>query len=305
MRISMVGDPGSGSWGEFARRCDADGFDALLVPDHPGSYTAPLVALAAAATVTERIRLGANVINAGMWEPLPLANELATLDLLSGGRAQFGIGAGHTPAEWLMQGRTYPSPGARVDRMIEVADATRRLLTGDPVTFDGAHVRLREAVLTRPRPIQQPIPLRIGGGGNRVLRYAARHADIISFSGTGRTLPDGHNHEVNWHRDQIDAQMDHVRAAAGDRDPDFEALVQYVEITDDAEAAATRFAAEIPGITASDLLVAPYVLIGTLPELVDELSRHEKRWGFRRFVIRAAYYDAAAQLLAAFQAKSG
>ncbi|MFI9402774.1 TIGR03621 family F420-dependent LLM class oxidoreductase [Nocardia sp. NPDC052316] len=289
------------SWPDFASGCEQEGFDALMVPDHPGSFAAPFVALAAAATATETIRLGTNVVNAGMWEPFLLAGEVATLDLVSGGRALFGIGAGHTPAEWTMQGREHPSAAARVARMVEVTDTTRRLLAGETVTFAGEHVQLRDAVLARPRPVQEQVPVLVGGNGTRVLRYAAETADIVGFSGLGRTLADGRNHETRWGLDQIDAQVDLVRdtAAAAGRTPAFEALVQHVEITDDAEAACARFAEDVPTTSVAELLSSPFVLIGTVDELVAELRAHQKRWGFERFVMRAAARAAGAQLLAA------
>ncbi|WP_433653898.1 TIGR03621 family F420-dependent LLM class oxidoreductase [Nocardia sp. CA-128927] len=290
-----------GAWADFARGCEQEGFGALMVPDHPGSFVSPFVALAAAATATETIRLGTNVVNAGMWEPFLLAGEVATLDFLSGGRALFGIGAGHTPAEWTMQGRAHPSAAQRVDRMIEVTDTTRRLLAGETVTFAGDHVQLRDAVLRQPPTVQEQVPVLIGGNGTRVLRYAAATADIVGFSGLGRTLPDGHNHETRWSRDQIDAHVELARNAAeqAGRTPAFEALVQHVEITDDAEAACARFAEDIPTTSAAELLGAPYVLIGTVAELVTELRAHQKRWGFDRFVMRAPARAAGAQLLEA------
>ncbi|MFI7000780.1 TIGR03621 family F420-dependent LLM class oxidoreductase [Nocardia sp. NPDC050175] len=290
-----------GSWPEFAKGCERDGFDALMVPDHPGSFVAPFVALAAAATATETIRLGTNVVNAGMWEPFLLAGEVATLDFLSSGRALFGIGAGHTPAEWTMQGREHPSAAARVDRMVEVTDTTRRLLAGEAVTFAGEHVQLRDAVLNRPRPVQEEVPVLVGGNGTRVLRYAAANADIVGFSGLGRTLADGRSHETRWSRDQIDAHVELALDAAqqAGRSPAFEALVQHVEITDDAEAACARFAEDIPTTSVAELLSAPYVLIGTVDELVTELRAHQKRWGFDRFVMRAPARAAGAQLLEA------
>ncbi|MFE9577888.1 TIGR03621 family F420-dependent LLM class oxidoreductase [Nocardia sp. NPDC006044] len=290
-----------GSWPDFARGCEAEGFDALMVPDHPGVFVAPFVALAAAATATETIRLGTNVVNAGMWEPLLLAGEVGTLDAMSGGRALFGIGAGHNPAEWTMQGRAHPSAADRVARMIEVTGTTRRLLAGETVTFAGAHVQLHDAVLALPRPVQQPVPVLVGGNGTRVLRYAAATADIVGFSGLGRTLPDGRSHETRWSRDQIDAQVEIARNAADQagRAPAFEALVQHVEITDDAEGACARFAEDIPTTSAAELLDSPYVLIGTIDELVSELRGHQKRWGFDRFVMRAAARTAGAQLLEA------
>lgn len=289
------------SWTEFARTCEREGFDALMVPDHPGSFVAPFVALAAAAAVTERIRLGTNVVNAGVWEPLMLAGEMATLDVVSGGRALFGIGAGHTPAEWTMQGLEYPSPRDRVSRMIELSDLTRRLMAGETVSFDGEHFSLRDAVLNKPRPVQDPIPLLVGGSGNRVLRYGAATADIVGFGGLGRTLADGHNHETRWAQTQIEEQVERVRstAAAAGREPAFEAMVQHLEFTDDAEAAAAQFAEHLPSTTAKEILAAPYVLIGTRDDLVAELREHQRRWGFHRFVIRAPFRTEAAELLAA------
>ncbi|MFC9895715.1 TIGR03621 family F420-dependent LLM class oxidoreductase [Nocardia sp. NPDC127579] len=302
LRFSVQGAVGQvESWTEFARACERDGFEALLVPDHPGACAAPFVSLAAAAAVTERIRLGTNVINGGLWEPVALAVEGATLDLLSGGRFEFGVGAGHNPFEWSMRGAQRPAPGARIERMVELTELTRRLLAGETVTVDGAYFTLRDAVLDSPRPVRDPIPLRVGGNNPRLLRYAGAHADIVDFTGLGRTLPDGRDHETRWRIAHIDEQVEIVRAAAdgAGRDPEFEVLVQYLEITDDAEAAAARLAAEITGSTAQDLLAAPYVLIGTVDDLCTELHAHRKRWGFEKFVIRGAHRAGGARLLAA------
>ncbi|MGW0249703.1 TIGR03621 family F420-dependent LLM class oxidoreductase [Nocardia goodfellowii] len=291
------------SWTEFAQACERDGFDTLLLPDHPGACAAPFVTLAAAAAVTQRIRLGTNVINGGLWEPLPLAVEVATLDLLSGGRVDFGVGAGHNPFEWSMQGAERPSASARIARMIELTDLTRSLLAGEKISAEGDYFTLREAELAVPRPVQQRIPLRVGGNNPHLLRYAAATADIIDFTGLGRTLADGRNHETRWGVSQIDDQVDLVRqaAAAAGRAPHFEVLVQHLEITDDAEAAAATLAAEVTGSTAQDLLDAPYVLFGTLDELRAEILRHQKRWGFDNFVVRGAHRAAAARLLAALR----
>ncbi|MEV6276850.1 TIGR03621 family F420-dependent LLM class oxidoreductase [Nocardia sp. NPDC051832] len=288
------------SWTEFAQDCERDGFDTLLLPDHPGACAAPFVSLAAAAAVTRRIRLGTNVINGGLWEPLPLAVEAATLDLLSAGRVDLGVGAGHNPFEWSMQGADRPAPAARIARMIELTELTRRLLAGETVSAAGEHFTLREALLDTPRPLQQRIPLRVGGNNPQLLRYAAAHADIIDFTGLGRTLADGRDHETRWGRTQIDQQVDLVRQAAdaAGHAPEFEVLVQHLEVTDDAEAAADTLAAEVTGATGQDLLNAPYVLIGTLADLRTEILDHQKRWGFGRFVVRGAHRAEAARLLA-------
>jgi probable F420-dependent oxidoreductase len=289
---------GAGEWVALARRVEDLGFDGLVVADHPGSGPAPFVALAAAAAVTERITLGTYVANAGVWEPLALASEVATLDVVSGGRAVLGVGAGHTPAEWLMRGAPYPDAGARVDRMIELVEATRQLLASDTVTCAGRHIRLDEARLEEPQPVQRPVPLLVGGNGRRVLRYAAGHADVVGLSGLGRTLADGHRHEVRWAEQAIDATVTHVRAAAeaAGRQPSLEALVQYAEITDDAASAAARLADRVAGLTIDQLLGSPFVWVGTADAIADELRGYRTRWGIERYVVREAAVDAAAQV---------
>jgi probable F420-dependent oxidoreductase len=184
-------------WLAAAAATERAGFETLFVADHPGSTVSPFVALAAAAAVTETIRLGTYVANAGVWEPVLLANELATLDLVSGGRAVFGIGAGHTPREWTDRGLAYPSGRDRVTRMIEVADQTGEWLQR----------------LESPCAVQAHIPMLVDGNGRRVLTYAADRADIVGITGLGRTLDDGHNHEVEWAASQIDARLAALRRA--------------------------------------------------------------------------------------------
>lgn len=287
-------------WAAFARRVEQLGFDRLVVADHPASGSAPFVALAAAASVTTRLQLGSYVVNAGAWEPVALASQVATLDVVSEGRALLGIGAGHTPAEWLMRGVPYPSPGARIDRMIELVEATQRLLRHDEVSVDGAHVTLVDARLDAPRPVQDPVPLLVGGNGRRVLTYAAEHADVVGMSGLGRTLEDGHRHEVRWAEDDITRSVELVHAAADavGREPRLEALVQYVELTDDAEAAAAKLAERIAGLTVEQVLAAPFVWMGTADEIAADLHRFHDRWGISSYVVRANAVDAAHDVLA-------
>jgi probable F420-dependent oxidoreductase len=299
--IGVQADPSEQpEWAAFARRVEQLGFDGLLVADHAGSGAAPFVALAAAAAATERLRLGSYVVNAGVWEPIALASQIATLDLVSGGRAALGVGAGHTPAEWFMRGLPYPHAGARVDRMIELVDATRRLLLSEEVTVAGAHVTLDGARLDAPQPLQRPIPLLVGGNGRRVLRYAAEHADVVGLSGLGRTLEDGHRHEVRWSTEEIDRQIDHVNSAAraAGRAPGLEALVQHVELTDDAEAAARQLVSRVRGLTVDQVLTAPFVWVGTPAEIADRIRSHRDRWGITSYVVRAAAVAAVHEVLA-------
>ena len=287
------------SWAELARRVDGEGFATLYCADHPGSTAAPFVALAAAAAVTRRVRLGTCVANAGLWEPMALASEVATLDVLSEGRAVLGLGAGHTPAEWAAVGRSIPGPGARVDRLAEVVEATTRLLTGEEVTFEGAHVRTDGARLEVPRPAQPHVPLMIGGGGRRVLALAARAADIVGVTGLGRTRDDGHRHDVDWSPAALDASFSDLRegSSRAGRDPSVEALVQHVEVTDAPVAAARRLAAAFGIDDASALLDVPYVWVGTVEAIVERLAAHRERWGIDRYVVRQDSLDAASAVL--------
>ena len=300
IRVSLQGQlESTPRWLELARTADAGGFDTLYVADHPGTSPAPFVALAAAATVTDRIRLGTCVVNAGRWEPLVLATEVATLDVLSGGRSVLGIGAGHTPAEWSMAELEIPRPAARVARLKEVVEAVQSLLAGNEVSLSGAHVQLKEAILKVPRPIQDPIPLMVGGNGPNLLRFAAGWADIVGITGLGKTLADGHSHEANWGSDTLNSTFGLVRSAAGlaDRTPSIEALVQHVEFTEDADARAGEIAKVIPGASGSDILASPFVWIGTPEEIALQLHEFEERWGVTRYVVREAALTQATEML--------
>ncbi len=287
------------SWRDLARRVDDGGFATLYTADHPGSTASPFVALAAAAAVTERVALGTCVVNAGLWEPIVLASEVATLDLVSGGRALLGLGAGHTPAEWEAVGRTVPSAGARVDRLEQVVDVVSRLLAGAEVTVDGPHVRATAARLEAPRPVQDLVPLMVGGAGPRVLALGARRADIVGVTGLGRTQADGHRHAVAWTEADLEASFGALHAActAAGTDPSLEALVQHVEITDDPAAAAARFAEQVGDVDPAALLDLPYVWLGTVEGIAARLRGHRERWGIDRYVVRSPALDVAAEIL--------
>jgi len=286
------------SWLALARRLEAAGYDALLTADHPGTTSSPFVALAAAAAVTERIGLGSYVSQAGVREPLLLASDVATLDVVSGGRARLALGAGHTPVEWAMLGSRRPDVAGRVRRFQAVAEACRALLAGETVTLEGPEVRSHEARLTAPRPVQDRVPFTFGGGNTALLRWAGAHADVVGLSGLGRTLPDGHMHEVRWDADDIDRQVELIEQGAEGRGsaPAREALVQMVEITDDAEAAAKEIAGRL-NCDAATVLGSPYAWVGTVEEIASELARHEQRWGITRYVVREPHLDAADAVL--------
>lgn len=305
--VSVQAQPeDAASWAALARRVEEAGFAALLAADHPGGVASPFVALAAAGAVTSRIGLGTYVSQAGVREPLLLASDVATLDVVSGGRAMLGIGAGHTPAEWAMLGGERPGAAERVARCVAVAEACRALLAGEEVTSTGPYVRASAARLDAPRPVG-PVPLTIGGGNTELLRWAGRHADVVGLSGLGRTLPDGMMHEARWRPADVDRQVGLVAEGAAGRSgppPVLEALVQAVEITTDAEAAAREFAARVDTDPA-DMMAVPYAWFGTEEEILAELAAYRERWGITRYVVRDAALEAVAPLLARLAEDTG
>jgi len=279
---------------EIAARAEAAGFAAIAVADHPGTTWSPFVALASAAGSTDNLLLGTAVVNCGVRDPLDIASDTATLQSLSGGRVVLGLGAGHTPAEWSQVGRQRPSPSGRIDRFDEVVRSTLALLRGETVTLDGRYIRLHEARLHIDLPALPQ--LLFGGGNQRLLRLGCELADIVELGGIGRTLPDGHYHEPRWTAAHVEAALGvfDQGCAAANRRPILGALVQHVEITDDAERSARRYldaaSTVIPDEllpTIGDLLECPYVLIGTADEIVTKLRRLRNRWGFTRYTVRS------------------
>ena len=306
IHVSLQASPrDAASWVDLARRCQAAGFRALLVSDHPGSGPSTFTALAAAATATTTLRLGTHVLNAGVRDPLLISADTATLDVVSGGRAEVGLGAGHTPAEWEMTGRTRPDAAGRVRHLIDVSTATRALLDGRTVPAADLGTA-RDLVLTAPRPVQDRVPLLIGGNHPDLLRWAGGHADAVGLSGLGRTLPDGHSHTVSWTPARIDATAASVRtgAAAAGRDvPPLEALVQVVAVTSDRRAAVADLARESANAV-DDLLAAPYLWIGTHEEIVDQVRAARRRWGIDRWVVRTDAFETAREVIARLGAGS-
>src|SRR5437762_1258584 len=181
-------------WADKARKVEALGYAVLLVPDHLADLLAPFPALAAAAAATTRLRVGTAVLNNDFRHPALLAREAATLDVLSDGRLELGLGAGHMQAEYEQAGLVFDSGGTRIERLAEAVVIVKRLLEGKPVTFAGRHYRVTDHTI-HPRPVQRPRPpIFIGGHAPRLLTMAAREADIVGLTGiafrAGGTQPD-------------------------------------------------------------------------------------------------------------------
>jgi probable F420-dependent oxidoreductase len=275
------------SWLGLARRLESAGFRALLLGDHPGSGASPWPALGAAAAVTRTLTLGTYVVQAGVREPMHVAADAATLDILAPGRVLLGIGAGHTPREWEDLGRDRPAPGERAGRLAEFVEVVARLLRGETVTHEGRHLTVRGSRLDG-LPAGGRIRLAVGGGHPQVLRAAARRADVVGLSGLGRTLADGHHHEARWSaadlRRQLQLVQDEARQAG--RAPVIEALVQVVDVTQDRGAAIQQISSRLPGASADDLAGTPFVLIGTYEQMAAQLRAQAGEFGITSYVIR-------------------
>ena len=289
-KVSVQGAPRDlSSWTSLARRLESAGFSALLVGDHPGDGSSPWPALAAAAAVTSTLDLGTCVLQVGVREPIDIADDAATLNLLAPGRVILGMGAGHTPAEWEARGRTRPNPAGRVGRLKEVFDSVARLLDGQTVTTTGRYVTLYNAALSAAPKDQRTVRLAVGGDNTNLLRFAAQRADIIGLSGLGRTQPDGHRHEIRWTPHQVQAQIDLIAQAspAGRPSADLEVLVQTVQETADRRQAAQVVADKIGGyLPVENLLAAPYLLVGSPRQIADQLLKQQQQWGIDRYVVR-------------------
>jgi probable F420-dependent oxidoreductase len=275
------------SWLALAERLERRGFHGLLMGDHPGSGASPWPALGCAAAVTETLKLGTCVVQVGVREPMHVAADAATLDILAPGRVILGVGAGHTPREWADVGQSRPGPRQRAKRLAEFVTAVAALLKGETVTLDGRHLALRESMLEG-LPASNRVRLAVGGGNPLVLRAAARHADTVGLSGLGRTLPDGHHHEARWSQADLHRQLQLVRdeAQRAARSPVMEALVQLVRVTDDRAGAAAELSAAFPGVTAEDVSRTPFALIGTHEQMAGQLLAQAEGLGITSYVVR-------------------
>jgi len=276
-------------WIDLVKQVDGAGFDMLVTADHLGGAMSPLVPLAVAAGVSSRLRLGVMVLNNDFHHPSLLARDATTLDLLSDGRVELGIGAGHSLPEYQRAGITFDPAPVRISRVEESVVLLRRLLDGETVTYSGDYFQLTEERCD-PLPLQPHLPILVGGSGRRVHQIGARHGDAVGFTGLGRTLPDGQRHDASrFHPDRVDEDVRAVRIAAATRIGaiELQVLVQAVLITGDAHREAEEMASHrFPLLSPDDILATPYLMIGSVEEIAERLMAHRERWGFSHYTVR-------------------
>ena len=267
------------AWAEKARRVERLGFSVLAVPDHFRDQLAPVPALTAAALATTRLRVGSLVFCNDFRHPVVLAKEAATLDVLSGGRFELGLGAGWLRAEYDQAGISFDAPGTRIERLEESVAIVKGLLAGERVTFTGRHYSIAD-LEGRPVPVQRPHPpILIGGGGQRTLSLAAREASIVGF--VPRALKDGSGLDrTDFGEAALRQKIQWARAADGDHFDSLElnALIQAVVVSDQRTHTADQLAARFK--VARDLVLeSPYVLLGTIDEICDTIRQRRERYG--------------------------
>jgi probable F420-dependent oxidoreductase len=279
----------------YAHRAESLGYAALLVPDHLFDQLAPLLALAAVAEATSRLRIGTFVLNNDLRHPAVLAHELATLDRLSGGRLEIGLGAGWNAEEYQRAGLPFEAHHVRVERLAEAIQVLKGLFAPGPFTFHGRHYRIT-ALEGHPGPTQRPHPpLLVGGGGRRMLEVAARHAQIISLA---PRIPAPYRHDPRSCLAEATAEkIAWVREAAGARFADLE-LNTYpalapVRVTATARAEALALADQLRvrdgvEVSADTLLDSPQVFLGTVEQLVDKCLGLRERFGISYIMVSDA-----------------
>ena len=286
-------------WVAKARRMEALGYSVLSVPDHLAAMLAPLPALVAAAEATTRLRVATIVLNNDFRHPVVVAREAATVDVLTNGRLELGLGGGHMKSEYDSAGLTFDPGARRVERLTEAVAVIKGLLSGRTVTFAGQYYRVTKHAV-HPTPIQRPhLPLFIGGNSHAVLTLAAKEADIVGLTGIafrrGGAAPD----VSDWHTARVDEQVALVREVAGARRDSIElnALLQRVVVTDAADDAIEQLRARHPQLSARHLRDAPYLLIGTVEEMIQSLRQRRERWGISYYTVQEPFAEALAPVV--------
>lgn len=287
------------SWRSEARKLEDLGYSTMFIPDHFGDQWGPLVALTVAAEATKRLKVGSLVFDNDYRHPLVLAMECATLDLVSEGRLEVGLGAGWLRTDYDQSGIAYDSPGTRVGRLAEGVQLIKRLWAGETVTFSGSHYEVTDANCSpRPHTPGGP-PIIIGGGSPRVLKLAVEHADIIGVNPSlasgavdaasiAGTAPAAYAERIGW-----------IREAAGDRFADLElqSLV-FVAQLGRPKAVIAEEMSTLLGYPPEDVAASSTVLIGTEDEIVETLLARREELGFSYWVLHRGDVEAFAPVVA-------
>jgi len=275
-------------WAELAKVAEGLGYSTLHVPDHFAyEQLAPVPAMMAAAAATTSLRVGALVFANDYKHPAVLAKELATIDFLSNGRVEVGLGAGWMNADYDMLGLTMERPGVRIERLREGIAIIRESFSGEPVNFEGKHYSVT-GLVGHPKPVQSSPPILIGGGGPKMLDLACDEADIISINGNLATGEAGPAVFDSMRADAVEHRIQHCRARLGSR---LSAVTMHVNVYWVGVGGEWKATAEgVGGFIGYDndaLDATPYALYGEVEQVVEKIHRLHERWGFTYFSVPA------------------
>ncbi|MGI8817492.1 MAG: LLM class F420-dependent oxidoreductase [Pseudonocardia sp.] len=293
------------------RRAESLGYDTVFAADHLG-IPAPFPALVAAAEATMRLRVGTLVLNAPFWNPALLAREVATTDVLTDGRLELGLGAGHMKWEFDEAGVPWEPFGTRAERLgATIEELARHFARDGYPRQEGLRAEFGVPVL---RPVQRVgfgghgPPLLVGGTGERILRIAARHADIVGIAGAVQVRGADPGLMRIATAAEADERVRFARSYAGERADRLEwhALTQLVVPTDDRRAAAAEIASRHGGLsTEEDILGSPFLFIGTVEQMAEQVLRNRARYGFTYYTVHGPYLDAFAPVIERVRATTG
>jgi probable F420-dependent oxidoreductase len=297
--VQCGGDRDRADLEQLAHKIEALGYSTFYVPDHfIETQMAPIIAMAVAAEATKTLRVGALVFDNDYKHPAVLAKEIATLDRLSDGRVELGIGAGWMKVDYDALGIPYDAAGVRVDRLEEALAVIKSVWRPEPFSFEGTHYTITD-YNGIPKPTQQPRPpILVGGGGPRVLRLAGREADIVGINPNLRAGAVTNDAAADSVAEMIDQKVAWIREGAGSRFDDLELQIRYffAAITDDrqglGQAAAPAF-----GLEAEVALESGIACVGTIDEICDQLLARRDRWGVSYIVIGDDLFEAFAPVV--------
>jgi probable F420-dependent oxidoreductase len=276
----------------LARRAEAIGASTLTLADHLDDQLTPVAAMMAAAEVTTTLRVGSLVFANDYRHPVMLAKEAATVDALTGGRLEFGLGAGWMTTDYRSAGIQMDDPGTRIERMEEALEIITRLWADGPVDFRGKHYEI-SGLEGLPKPVQRPRPpILVGGGGPRILGVAGRHADIVGLNPDLRAGVIDPNAGPSATAAATEAKIDHVRRAAGDRFPsiEFQTRIHLAIVTADRDTMFEAFAGGF-GLTADEARHSPHALCGTVDQICEDLVERRERFGICVIGLSASSLD--------------
>ena len=284
---------------EKARRAEELGYSSAFFPDHFGDQLAPVPALMAIADATSELRIGTLVFDNDYRHPVVLAKECATLDVLSGGRLELGIGAGWMATDYEQSGIPMDSPKVRVDRMVEGIQVLKNAFADGPQDFKGEHYQVT-GYDGFPKSVQKPHPpFLIGGGQKRVLSIAAREADIVGINPSALSGAVDADAARDGSGNRTDQKLAIVKDAAGDRYADIEInmLIFACVVTDDREGT-IEMMAPLFGLKPDEVGDHPHAWAGTTEQICDDLEQRRDRWDASYLTVQEDAMEAAAPIVA-------